>query len=336
MLPTASIAADQPPIPATRAADLMAAFYGSLSLNTLEAYRRDLADFASHLGVANADEAARLLLCGTLGEANGIGLAYRSALIASARSPATINRRLSAVRSVVVLARTLGLVAWSLEVKNVRAESYRDTRGPQVTGVEALLAAARRQDGRKAARDKAMIRLMYDLALRRAEVVALDLADIDVAGRRVWVLGKGKREKVPLSLPDQTLATIVCWFSVRGSEPGPLFTNMDCTGKGAADRRLTGQGLWTVVKALGRAAGIEVRPHGLRHAGITRGLDLTGGDVRSVQKFSRHASLQTLMRYDDNRSDMAGAVAALVAGSIGIDVVVAAPAMPATTTTTHP
>lgn len=318
MLPTAT-AADHLPIPATRAADLMAAFFGSLSPNTLQAYRRDLADFAAHLGEADAEAAARRLLSGGLGDANALALAYRSRMIEAGRSPSTVNRRLSAIRSVVALARTLGIVPWAIEVKNVRGDSYRDTRGPQAGGVEALLAAAKRQIGAKALRDVAMIRLMYDLALRRAEVVTLDLADVDVAGRRLWVLGKGRREKMPLTLPDQTLAATVSWFSVRGGAPGPLFTNCDCSGKGSANRRLTGQGLWTIVKALGRAAGIEARPHGLRHAGITRGLDPTGGDVRSVQKFSRHASLQTLIRYDDNRSDMAGAVAALVAGSIGTE-----------------
>lgn len=48
---------------------------------------------------------------------------------------------------------------------------------------------------------------------------------MDVADRRVWVLGKDRREKVPLTLPDQTMAD-----TVSGAEPGPLFMNLDCTG----------------------------------------------------------------------------------------------------------
>lgn len=83
-------------------------------------------------------------------------------------------------------------------------------------------------------------------------------------------------------------------------------------------RRLTGQGLWTVIKSLGRGAGIEVRPHGIRHASITAALDLTRGDVRAVQKHSRHSSVAVLMRYDDNRVDMAGTVAAMVAAEVGV------------------
>jgi integrase/recombinase XerC len=45
---------------------------------------------------------------------------------------------------------------------------------------------------------------------------------------------------------------------------------------------------------------------------ITRALDLAHGDVRKVKRFSRHAKLETLLRYDDNRRDEAGAIAKLL------------------------
>ena len=53
-------------------------------------------------------------------------------------------------------------------------------------------------------------------------------------------------------------------------------------------------------------------PHGLRHQGSRRRLDLAGGDVRKVQRFSRHGKLETLLRYDDNRREEAGAIAHLL------------------------
>jgi len=53
-------------------------------------------------------------------------------------------------------------------------------------------------------------------------------------------------------------------------------------------------------------------PHGLRHQGITRALDLAHGDVRKVRRFSRHAKLETLLKYDDNRVDEAGAIARML------------------------
>jgi integrase/recombinase XerC len=44
----------------------------------------------------------------------------------------------------------------------------------------------------------------------------------------------------------------------------------------------------------------------LRHSGATRLLDLTNGDIRAVQKWTRHKSVETVLKYDDNRKDMAG------------------------------
>jgi integrase/recombinase XerC len=58
-------------------------------------------------------------------------------------------------------------------------------------------------------------------------------------------------------------------------------------------------------------------PHGLRHRGITRALDLAGGDVRRVRRFRRHAKLETLLRDDDNRRDEAGAIAHLLGEDAG-------------------
>jgi len=46
----------------------------------------------------------------------------------------------------------------------------------------------------------------------------------------------------------------------------------------------------------------QMFPHRIRHSAITAALDATDGDVRKVQKLSRHRNLNTLMVYDDNRS----------------------------------
>jgi len=62
---------------------------------------------------------------------------------------------------------------------------------------------------------------------------------------------------------------------------------------------------------------VEVRPHGLRHAAITDALDLTNGNVREVQRFSRHKDMRVVNAYDDNRTDMAEKVAWMVAANVG-------------------
>lgn len=297
---------------ANKAAALVASFLAGRNERTLRAYRNDLEDFRSYLKAGDVDEAARILLSRGHGEANALVLGYRADMVDRKLQSATVNRRLAAVRSLVKLARTLGMVPWSIEVENLKAQAYRDTRGPGRQGFRRLMEEAGSRTDRKALRDRAVLRLLHDLALRRAEVVALDMEDVDLESGSVTILGKGRTQKERLSLPEPTKTALSSWIDARGTEPGPLFLNFDRAGKG---ERLTGTGLYLVVRDLGRKAGLTVRPHGLRHAGITEALDLTNGNIRAVQRYSRHRDMRILNVYDDNRADLGGDVARLVAAN---------------------
>ncbi|QCG92362.1 hypothetical protein E6C72_31320 (plasmid) [Azospirillum sp. TSH100] len=115
-------------LPLTRIQErLLDAFLAGRSPRTQAAYQRDVQDFAAFVGVADPEEAARRLIATAHGDANGLALAYRAHMVTRKLAPATINRRLSALRSLVQLANVLGLVGWQLDVDNVRAELYRDT-----------------------------------------------------------------------------------------------------------------------------------------------------------------------------------------------------------------
>ena len=114
--------------------DLLGAFLAGRRPTTLRAYRKDLADFADFLGLADAGAAVELLVAGGAGRANALALGYRAHLTDRGLAPATIARRLAALRSVVKLARTLGRVAWTIDIPSPRTQAYRDTRGP---GLEA-------------------------------------------------------------------------------------------------------------------------------------------------------------------------------------------------------
>jgi integrase/recombinase XerC len=116
---------------------------------------------------------------------------------------------------------------------------------------------------------------MFDLGLRRGEVVGLDVEDVDHAGQRLWVLGKGRAQKEVRTIPAQTLEAIDRWLTLRGAiareaEPA-LFVN---TARFKPGRRLTGHGLYRVIRSLGDLAGVRARPHGLRHASITGRLSI--------------------------------------------------------------
>jgi integrase/recombinase XerC len=220
------------------------------------------------------------------------------------------------VRSALRFARTIGATTWVPEISGLKAQTYRDTRGPGLAGTRALLVAAAEKSPAKAARDTAIIRLMFDLGLRRGEVVGLDVEDVDRAGPRLWVLGKGKAQKEPRTLPTPTLEAIDGWLAVRRAvhdEEPALLVNVAGLRPG---RRMTGNGLYRVIRSLGDLAGVRARPRGLRHASITAALDTSNGDVRAAQAHARHANPQTTMRYDDNRQDLAGKVAARLADAL--------------------
>jgi len=291
---------------------LIAAFLAGRNAQTMRAYARDLQDFMIFMKATSPEDAARLLLGGGHGEANALALAFKAELIERGLSANTVNRRLAAVRSLVKLARTLGMIPWTLEVGNVKAEPYRDTKGPGTAGVRLILEELGRRRDPKGIRDRCIVRLLFDLGLRRAEVVSLDTGDVDLEAGNVAVLGKGRSAKVKLTLPPETSAALREWMDVRGADPGPLFTNFDRAGKG---RRLTATSLYRMVMRLGEAAGVRVRPHGIRHAAITEALDRTR-DVRAVQRFSRHRDMRILTVYDDNREDLGGKVARTVAAAV--------------------
>lgn len=147
---------------------------------------------------------------------------------------------------------------------------------------------------------------------RRGEAVELDREHVDLSSGTVQVRGKGRRQRDALRLPEPTADALRAWLTWRGDGPGALFTSLDPASRG---HRLTGHSVYRMIRRLGDRLGLRARPHGLRHAAITEALDLTHGDARAVRRFARHASLDTVLVYDDNRRDLGGQVARLVAGS---------------------
>ncbi len=293
------------------AGTLLAAFLSGRKGTTLKTYTQGLKDFEAFLGCSDSIPALQRFLSNGLGHANGLALAYRADMMNRQLSASTVNVRLAALRSVVKMARTLGMLTWALEVAGLRHDPYRNTRGTGRDGYKALLAQAEKQKPGKRERDVAILHLLHDLALRRGEVAGLDLTDVDLNKGVIAVKGKGRNEKQLMTLPVPTAEALKAWVEVRRTQDGPLFTNFDRAGKG---ERLTGAAIFYLVRRFGKRAGLVARPHGLRHAAITEALDLTNGDVRKVQKFSRHRDLRTVCLYDDSREDVGGQVAALVAG----------------------
>ncbi len=196
---------------------LLAAFVAGRSAATMKAYSRDLKDFAEFVEAESIDAAAEALLGSGQGEANGLALDYMAHLQARQLAPATVRRRLAALRSLCKVARLIGMIPWRLEVSAPKVGKFRDTRGPGLAGYRKLLAAARSHGNpAKAARDAAILRLMGDRGLRRGEVTALDMEDLDLEDERIAVTGKGSGgEKEWLTIPKETVSAIRQWLDAR-------------------------------------------------------------------------------------------------------------------------
>ncbi len=295
--------------------ELLATFLRGRSPRTIAAYGKDLEVFRAHLGAASIGEALGAVIAAPQGEANRIALGFRDAMSGAGLAPATVNRRLAAIRSAVKLARVLGHTVNSLEIPGLRAEAYRDVTGPSVGALQVMLDAARADgDSWRAARDVAALRLTFDLALRRAELCGLRFADID--GDRVWLLRKGKRQRIAKTMPPATIKAVHAWLTIRRRMKVThdlVFVSLSNCALGAP---LSTDGWHKIVTDLGKRVGIRVHPHAIRHASITAAAVATGGNMVDVQEHSGHANIATARRYVAAAQDTAGRVAAMVAGAL--------------------
>lgn len=225
--------------------------------------------------------------------------------------PATIAQRLAALRWAFRLGEESGLVTWRLRVRGPRVTPYRDTRGPGLASIQAMLKVVDQLEGTIAARDAVILGVLFILGLRREELATLHVGDFDVERKLLRVVGKGQTDPIFLSVPDALADEIARYLALRGnpSPEQPLLASHDPARKGSGG--LTGNGLYRRVLRIAKLAGLSRRvlPHGLRHSAITAALDETNGDLRSVQRFARHAKPETTIKYDDHRRDVAGQIA---------------------------
>ena len=256
-----------------------------LSANSVEAYQRDLADFLDFLKEVGAtiDTATPAAISG-----------YLVFLSSSGLSPATIQRRLSALRG---LYRFLVLEGVIEDDPTVAVESPRRwQRLPSVLSLEEVNALLDAPDVSTplGARDKAMLEMLYATGIRVSELVGLkgDNLDMNKGVIRFW--GKGSKERVvPVGMAAWSALKAYLPHRekmVKNDDPH-LFLNR--RGRG-----LTRQRFWQIVKEYAAKVGITkpISPHTLRHSFATHLLE-RGLDLRLLQEMLGHASLSTTEIY---------------------------------------
>jgi integrase/recombinase XerC len=268
---------------------------------TQRAYSKSLADFCLKVypDLLISDALQSFLLLSQFDALHQV-LTYRKLLIDRKLSSATINQRLSAIKSLVDYARKRGLCSFTLiDVKGLRSQKYRDTRGRTVDEYRSVLAEIDRSTllGK---RDYAICRLLWDNALRRGEIVSLDRSSFLPQESKLMILGKGTLELQSIDLNPAVVTAINDYLLVKpnGDNPALFVSN---NGK-----RLDGKDIARIVKKYAEPVGIDLSPHRVRHSAITAYLDVSEGNVRAAQSLSRHQNLSTLMIYDDNRHQLQG------------------------------
>jgi integrase/recombinase XerC len=239
---------------------------------------------------------------------------YKGELIQNNLKSATINRRLAAIKSLVSFSYNCGHCDFMLEsVKGEKISSYRDTSGVDSETFKQVLSAIDR-GSLKGVRDYALLLLLWSNALRRSEVSKANIGDFDQKSKTLSIFGKGRGNNSEIvSLGTGTVTAIESWLSARG-EHDPDKSLFVSVNLGYREGRLSTQAIYNIVSTRCQSAGISkvMSPHRIRHSSITAALEATGGDVRRVQKLSRHSSLNTLLIYDDNRKNYQGEVTDLL------------------------
>ncbi len=219
------------------------------------------------------------------------------------RSPATLGRRLAALRTFFRFLVREGVRRADPTLGMPAPRAPRPLPRPlPVDDCAALLERPRTKaphDDRGALRDQAMLELLYGAGLRVGELVALDVRDLDLVRGEVRVWGKGNKERV-VPLPDAARKALAAYLAVRRT-PGVLAEPLFPSLRAPQDEKPHRLGTRDVRKRLRKRAleaGLvgRVHPHRLRHSYATHLLDM-GADLRAIQELLGHASLSTTQRY---------------------------------------
>lgn len=152
--------------------------------------------------------------------------------------------------------------------------------------LKAVFAAAKDQRPWYAARDTAIVWLLLESGVRRAELANLDVEDVDLLARTVVVrCGKGGKSRVTV-FGDETASALHKWMRKGGRTSGALFVS-------AYGHRVSLNGLAAILNRVGDKAGVKLRPHLFRHcfAHYSLASGVAEGDLMEVAGWSTRTML---------------------------------------------
>lgn len=263
-----------------------------LSKNTLAAYRRDLNKFDQYLAISKKD------LKSISAEDLPLYLAWLRGLNNNdfSMGESSIARNIVAVRNFFdFLAKEHGFINIASEIHPPKIPK-RLPKALSLENIDLFLKVSRVD--KFAARDKALLELLYATGGRVSEIVNLKIDDLQTTEEytAVRLTGKGGKQRV---VPVGKFAQQAVFDYLNNSRNDflkvPSNKYIFLNGRGGA---LTRQSAWNIVVAQAKSAGIteELSPHSLRHSFATHLLD-GGADIRVVQELLGHSSVTTTQIY---------------------------------------
>jgi integrase/recombinase XerC len=257
-----------------------------LSVNTVGAYRRDLAIFRAHLDEASCEAVSSLT--------KNLVRRFLATQFRDGLKATTVARRMSALKSFFKFLVRRGC----LEIDP--SESLRAPKAPKrsprflsAEDTERLLSVSEGHSPIQV-RDRAILEMAYGGGLRVSEVCGINLSDLALGSCTVRIRGKGNKERI-VPIGRMAIISLQAWLGVRsklgeGGDAAALFRNW----KGG---RLSTRSVQRLV-ARGRERCLQggATPHWLRHACATHMLS-SGADLRAIQELLGHSSLSTTQKY---------------------------------------
>ncbi len=259
-----------------------------LSRNTLDAYRRDLAQFALWL----QKQLGKDLMSADHGDLQRY-LAHQFQKKTRASSAARLLSSLKRLyrwlqrQNRIKIDPTLNIDTTTLPRSLPKSMTEAD--------VESLLGTPDVETPR-GVRDKAMLEVLYASGLRVSELVTLKVPQVSQDMGVVRVMGKGSKERL-VPLGDEALAWVKRYAAEARAEllSGQASDDLFVTAQGGA---MTRQSFWQIIKRYALQAGLKsaISPHVLRHAFATHLLN-HGADLRVVQLLLGHSDISTTQIY---------------------------------------
>lgn len=248
-----------------------------LSQNTIDAYRRDLSDFAQN--VEDIHTINRMNIN-----------AYVRTLRERKLAPTSVIRKVASLRGFFKWATSSGILE-----KNPAATLEQPKTPQRLPKVVSVKEIDEMLHNNLTPLEHVMMELLYSCGLRVSELVNLKLNDIDLSSKYIRCFGKGSKERI-IPIGEQAKMMLKEYFPTRDL----LIKKYNLTTKNLLIKDnghfVTRQDVYNFIHAQGKLIHKNISPHTLRHSFATHLLE-NGADLRVVQELLGHSDVSTTQLY---------------------------------------